>query len=79
MLHKRLVTAFENFIMKYNKTYSSEEEKQYRFKIFESTYIQIYRHNKLLVFSKVGVNQFADLTQEEFKALYTGHTHSGDD
>lgn len=56
MLHNRLLVQFENFIVKYHKTYATEEEKQYRFTIFEHNYIQIYRHNKFLVFSKVGVN-----------------------
>ncbi|EAR85212.1 papain family cysteine protease (macronuclear) [Tetrahymena thermophila SB210] len=79
MLRKSIERAFKNFKVKYAKTYKDDTEEQYRFSVFTNNYVEIYRHNKFLVFSKVGVNQFADLTHEEFKALYTGHKHSKDD
>lgn len=79
MLRKSIQRAFANFKEKYGKTYKDESEERFRFSVFTNNYIQIYRHNKFLVFSKVGVNQFADLTDDEFKAMFTGHKHHGDD
>lgn len=79
MLRKTMEKAFQNFKLKYSKSYQDEAEESYRYSVFQTNYVEIYRHNKFLVFSKVGVNQFADLTDDEFKAMFTGHKHSGDE
>lgn len=56
MLKAQIARAFTNFKVKYNKTYATPEEEEYRYSIFSDNYVEIYRHNKFLVFSKVGVN-----------------------
>lgn len=56
MLKAQIARAFTNFKVKYHKTYATPEEEEYRYSIFSDNYVDIYRHNKFLVFSKVGVN-----------------------
>ncbi|XP_017788678.1 PREDICTED: uncharacterized protein LOC108571193 [Habropoda laboriosa] len=64
---------FKDFTTKFNKTYSSAKEKQYRFKIFKQNLINI---NILQTLeqgtAEYGVTMFADLTRKEFQARYLG-------
>ena len=59
---------FENFLLVHNKVYT-ESEKQFRFSIFNSNLNIIYNINAQGLDFKLGVNKFADLTQEEFSKL----------
>lgn len=60
----------------HNKSYLSSEEEKRRFDIFKENLKHIREHNKKYEegqeSSKLGVNQFADLTHEEFQKTYTG-------
>ncbi|KAL5222719.1 hypothetical protein ABZP36_027432 [Zizania latifolia] len=64
---------FEEWMAKFGKTYKCHGEKEHRFGIFRDNFhfIQGYR-SQANYKSAVGINQFADLTNEEFVATYTG-------
>ncbi len=62
---------FSNFRERFNKRYSSKEELENRFSIFRQNLIHILSHNSDLSQNfTLGVNQFTDLTPEEFKGQY---------
>ena len=64
---------FTNFQAKFNKFYSTIEEFEMRFDIFRANLRNIILHN--LDHSQnftMGINQFTDLTSEEFKTQFTG-------
>ena len=62
---------FSFFQEKFEKHYNSLEELETRFAIFRKNFIEIVEHNNLLDQNfTMGVNQFTDLTAEEFKKLY---------
>jgi KDEL-tailed cysteine endopeptidase len=68
---------FTLFRDRFNKVYS-DEEVDARFEIFKSNVISIFEHN--IVPNQnftLGVNQFSDLTPEEFKALYINSGFKG--
>lgn len=60
---------FTDFISRYNKEYT-EEEYQTRFSIFRDNVAFIRLKNSLNLDYFLGVNEFADMTFEEFKAIY---------
>jgi len=64
---------FTNFQAKFNKFYNTIEEFEMRFVIFRTNLRNIILHN--LDHSQnftMGINQFTDLTAEEFKTQFTG-------
>lgn len=68
---------FQEYLIKYEKSYDSFEELQKRFKIWKSNYNKIKRFNPTS-FTQTGkplgatfvLNKFADLTEEEFASQY---------
>lgn len=73
--HKSAVPAdvaslFNTWSQQQNKAYSSPQEMTYRMKVFHSNVLKIKAHNDESY--SVGLNLFADLTEEEFVAKYTG-------
>jgi C1A family cysteine protease len=66
-----LRTQFINFKTKYNKSYGSKSELEYRFSIFKDNMNLINSSNadKTKSFT-LGINQFTDITFEEFKNQY---------
>jgi cathepsin L len=57
---------FTNFMFQFNKKYDSQEQA-YRFKIFKDNLIRINKHNKDSAQTYLmGINQFTDMTQDEF-------------
>ena len=62
---------FTNFQERFSRKYSSLFELETRFKIFVSNFRDIMNHNldQTQNFT-LGVNQFSDLTSEEFKSMY---------
>jgi len=60
------------FIAKYGKTKQTKEEFDYRLKVFGQNYKTIVEHNAMDAPFEMEINEFADLTFEEFKAGYTG-------
>jgi C1A family cysteine protease len=55
-----------------NKHYKAGHEEEHRFNIFVHNYIKIQKHNLQHKGVTLGLNQFADLTLEEFTDLHTG-------
>ena len=64
---------FSNFQERFSKRYSSIQELETRFSIFKNNFIGILYHNADVSQNfTMGVNQFTDLTPEEFKSQYVG-------
>ena len=64
---------FSNFLERFSKKYETFEEMEARFKVFRSNLRSIYLHNSDFTQNfTMGVNQFTDLTPEEFKEKYVG-------
>lgn len=70
-------TQFINFQTKYNKNYETLKELTNRFQIFRENLRNIILHNLNQVQNfTMGINQFTDLTPEEFKAIYASGYNS---
>lgn len=68
-----LLERFIEFKTQFGKQYLTSEEMQYRFDTFTSNYQTIMLHNSNSSHNfKLGVNQFTDLTPEEFREMYIG-------
>lgn len=71
---EHLFTAFKQL---HKKTYENEYEERMRRQIFEVHVSHIKEHNMKYAKGEksyyLGVNQFSDLTHQEFLKLYTGH------
>jgi len=63
---------FDKFVVKFNRSYETPAETLNRFNIFHSNLELITAHNEKKLSWTMAVNQFADLTNEEFKAKYLG-------
>ena len=62
---------FSLFKDRFSKVYSNDEELDTRFDIFRYNMKAIVEHNSVVNQNfTLGINQFSDLTPEEFKALY---------
>ena len=72
-----ILAAFKGWMVKHNKLYATPQEHLYRFGVFLKTLrnIEQIASDKSLTYT-VGLNQFSDLTEEEFLAKYTGYTPS---
>ena len=62
--------AFEDFKSVYGKKYATIDEENLRRSIFRENYEMIDKINKEDHSYKLGINKFADLTQDEFKKYY---------
>lgn len=69
------IQLFEDFIVKYNKTYNSTTDFLNRFYIFQHNLERInYVNDKSNNFSyRLGINRFTDLTSHEFTSMYKGY------
>ena len=63
----------EKWMAQYGRVYKDAEEKAHRFEIFKANaeYVQSVNRAENQTYW-LGLNQFADLTNEEFKASYLG-------
>merc|ERR1711981_19157 len=70
-----VLDEFKAFKAKFNKNYSNDSENLHRMKIFADNVEKIERHNKEFAEGKhtftLAVNQFADLTSEEWRRTLT--------
>jgi len=66
--------AFASFLKQHSKVYEGDEV-QYRFSVFKSTMDTIQEHNAGNHTWTMGINQFSDLTPEEFERIYLGYIH----
>lgn len=64
---------FDDFVVRYNRTYTSVEERSLRLRIFRENLeiIKQLRKNEQGT-AEYGVNLFADMSREEFSARYLG-------
>jgi len=69
--HDFLHQEFAGFVRKYNKEYEIEEVEQ-KFQTFVQNWKFIESHNAEGHSFKVGMNEFGDLTNEEFTSMYLG-------
>jgi len=68
-----LVRLFDRWLGRHGKLYGNHEEKARRLQIFRTNLQYIHAHNKNSNSSfRLGLNKFADLTNEEFKTRYFG-------
>ncbi|QDL57023.1 V-CATH [Dione juno nucleopolyhedrovirus] len=63
---------FEDFLQKFNKSYSSEFEKLRRFKIFQHNLEEIIEKNRNDSAAQYEINKFTDLSKDETILKYTG-------
>ncbi|XP_020219761.1 cysteine protease XCP2 [Cajanus cajan] len=68
----KLIELFESWMSKHNKIYESIEEKLLRFEIFKDNLKHIDETNKVVSNYWLGLNEFADLSHQEFKKKYLG-------
>ena len=61
--------AFMQFLVKYGKTYATKGDITSRFSTFSENFERVKEHNKGGRF-RMGINQFSDMTLEEFTAIY---------
>ncbi|KAI8002234.1 Cysteine protease XCP1 [Camellia lanceoleosa] len=67
-----LINLFESWMAKHGKAYKSLEDKLHRFELFKDNLKHIDERNKNIVNYWLGLNEFADLSHEEFKKMYLG-------
>lgn len=61
---------FDTFLQIHGKTYTSAAEYNYRLKVYSENLVRINQHNAENSSFKLAPNQFADLTNNEYRALY---------
>jgi len=70
------VSKFQDWMVKYDVTYSSVEEYAEKLKVFSDNLVMIAKmneeHIKISGEAVFGVTQFSDLTVDEFKSMYLG-------
>ncbi|KAJ3683315.1 hypothetical protein LUZ60_013542 [Juncus effusus] len=70
--HDKLIELFESWMEKHGKSYASIEEKIRRFEVFKDNLFHIDETNKKVTSYWLGLNAFADLSNEEFKENFFG-------
>merc|ERR1712151_46749 len=55
------------------KSYGNNSEEQYRFGVFADNYSKVNAYNAAGNTATLTMNKFADLSQVEFKKIYTGY------
>lgn len=69
-----VVEIHEKWMAQHGRSYKDELEKEMRLKIFKENLEYIEKANKEGNRTyKLGTNRFSDLTNDEFRALYTGY------
>lgn len=72
--HRELFTSWK---IQHSKEYKSDAEEAHRFEVFRNNVEIINRENANPKNTHtLAINKFADLTSEEFKAIYNGYRHS---
>ncbi|XP_073315710.1 cysteine protease XCP2-like [Primulina huaijiensis] len=68
----KLINLFESWMDKHGKKYKSIEDKLLRFEIFKDNLKHIDERNKATSNYWLGLNEFADMSPDEFKKGYLG-------
>ncbi|GAB4838718.1 Probable cysteine protease rd21b [Ancistrocladus abbreviatus] len=67
-----VMRIYETWLVKHAKNYNALGEKEKRFQIFKDNLKFIDEHNAENRSYKLGLNKFADLTNDEFRSMYLG-------
>ncbi|CAK81048.1 unnamed protein product (macronuclear) [Paramecium tetraurelia] len=65
-------TLYSEWKQQYQARFASQFEDEYRFEIFKQNYNYYQEENSRQSSYKLGLNQFATLTDEEFESIYLG-------
>lgn len=68
----RLIRLFESWVERHGKIYHNIEEKLHRFEVFRDNLDHIDETNKKVQNYWLGLNEFSDMTHDEFKKKYLG-------
>lgn len=68
---------YESWLVKHGKAYNAIGEKEKRFEIFKDNLKFIDEHNSVDRPYKVGLNRFADLTNEEYRSMFVSGRADG--
>lgn len=66
------MSLYESWLVKHGKAYKAIGEKERRFEIFKDNLRFIEGHNSEDRTYKLGLNRFADLTNEEYRSMFVG-------
>lgn len=69
---KEIMAMYEEWLVKHQKVYNGLGEKDKRFQVFKDNLGYITEHNSQNNTYKLGLNKFADMTNEEYRAMYLG-------
>ncbi|KAJ6872120.1 cysteine proteinase RD21A-like [Populus alba x Populus x berolinensis] len=67
-----VMAMYDEWLVKHGKNYNALGEKEKRFEIFKDNLMFIDQHNSENRTYTVGLNRFADLTNEEYRSMYLG-------
>ena len=67
---------FDKWSNLHGKNYATSEENTFRMRVFLRNWLEINRVNDLKLGYTLGLNQFSDMTPEEFEAKYMGYVPS---
>ncbi|KAK9740296.1 hypothetical protein RND81_03G024800 [Saponaria officinalis] len=67
-----IMSLYESWLVKHGKNYNALGEKERRFSIFKDNLQFIDQRNSENRSFKLGLNRFADLTNEEYRSIYLG-------
>lgn len=71
--HDEVLALYEEWLVKHGKSYNGLGEKGKRFEIFKDNLRYIDQQNSLPNRTyKLGLNQFSDLTDDEYRSMYLG-------
>ncbi len=76
MTHSDKTNLFENFMIKYGKLYKNIDEEDYRFNIFKNNLAIIDDLNLKSAHALYDINEFSDMTTEEFSKYKLGYDNS---
>ncbi|XP_047334005.1 low-temperature-induced cysteine proteinase-like [Impatiens glandulifera] len=72
MNHDELIPIYEAWLIKNKKFYNAIGEKEKRFQIFKDNFQFIDQHNAENHTYTLGLNKFADLTNDEYRSMHLG-------
>ncbi|XP_020202433.1 cysteine proteinase COT44 [Cajanus cajan] len=67
-----VMAMYEEWLVKHQKVYNALGEKDKRFHVFKDNLGFIQNHNAQNHTYKLGLNKFADITNDEYRAMYLG-------
>ncbi|XP_076971732.1 cathepsin F [Tamandua tetradactyla] len=67
----KMASIFKDFIITYNRTYETKEEREWRMSVFAHNLMRAQKIQALdRGTAQYGVTKFSDLTEEEFRTIY---------